>query len=68
MQGLSTDVCGKYCWLFTLYMNRGYTPQQFILLFNACNAADRQVERLFTAEFGAQMPRGVWSQCCCICL
>jgi len=34
-------------------MDKGYTSQQFISLFNACNAAaDRQVEQLFTAEFG----------------
>jgi len=58
----------KYCCLFALYMDRGYTPQQFISLFNACDHADRQVERLFTAEFGAQMSRGVCVQCCRSCL
>jgi hypothetical protein len=33
-------------------MDLGYTSQQFILLFDACNNAERQVERLFTAELG----------------
>jgi len=55
LQGLTTDVCEKYCRLF-------------ISLFNACKAADQQVELLFTAEFGAQMSRGVWGQCCRSCL
>jgi len=36
-------------------MHRGYTPQEFISLFDACHAADLEVERLFTTEFGAQM-------------
>jgi len=43
LQGLTTNVCGKYCCLLTLYMDRGYTPQQFISLIDACNSADRQV-------------------------
>ena len=60
LQGLTTDVCGKYCCLFALYMNRGYTPKQFISLFDACNNADRQVKRLFAIEFGAKMSRGGW--------
>ena len=63
LQGLTSDVCGKYCYLFVLYMDRGYTLQQFIALFDAFNA-DRQVEGMFTAEFGAEMPRGGWVQCC----
>jgi hypothetical protein len=29
LQGPTTTVCGKYCCLFALYMDRGYTPQQF---------------------------------------
>jgi len=68
LQGLTADVCRKYCYLFALYMDRGYTPQQFNSLFNACEHADQQVERLFTSEFGAQMARGGWDQCCRSCL
>ena len=33
LQGLTTDVCGTYCCLFALYMDRGYTPKQFISLY-----------------------------------
>jgi len=35
-------------------MDRGYTPKQFISLFDACNA-DPHLELLFTAEFEVQM-------------
>ena len=28
LQSLTSDVCGKYCCLFTLYIDRGHTPQQ----------------------------------------
>jgi len=67
LQGLTSNVCRKYCCLFALYMDRGYTPQKFIALFDACNA-DRQVEGKFMADFGAEMPRGCLSQCCRSCL
>ena len=33
LQSLTSDVCVKYCCLFALYMDRGYTPQQFVALF-----------------------------------
>jgi len=65
LQSLTSDVCGKYCCLFALYMDRGYFPQQFVALFGT--AADRQVE-MFAAEFGTKMPRGGWGQCCRCCL
>jgi len=54
LRGLTTDVCGKYCRLFALYMDRSFTPKQLILLFDISNVADQQVERLFTTEFGAK--------------
>ena len=41
-QGPTTTVCGEYCCLFALYMDRGYTPQQFVGLFAAENA-DRNI-------------------------
>jgi hypothetical protein len=50
LQGLTSTVCGQYCCLFTLYMDRGYTPKQFIGLFTTDNA-DRQVNRIFTSVF-----------------
>jgi len=63
LQGLTTDVCGKYCCLLVFYMDGGYTLQQSISLFNACNHADRQEHRLLTAELGVQMSRGLCVQC-----
>jgi len=30
LQGLTSTVCGQYCCLFALYMDKGYTPKQFI--------------------------------------
>jgi len=68
LQILTSDVCGKYCCLFALYMDRSYTPHQFLAIFGAIDSVDRQVERVFTAEFGAEMPRGVWDQCGRSCL
>jgi hypothetical protein len=51
LQGPDTTLCGHYCCLFVLYMDRGFTPQQFVALFNA-DIADLEVERLFASEFG----------------
>ena len=66
MQSLNSDVCGKYCCLFSLYVDRGYTPEKCVALLNT--PADRRVEDMFTAKFGAEMPRGDWRQCCRSCL
>jgi hypothetical protein len=52
LQGPLSTVCGKYCCLFALYMDRGYTGRQFVLLFTLA-LADRQVECLFALEFGS---------------
>jgi len=68
LQSLTNNVCGKYCCLFALYMDRGYTPQQFVHLFGEVVAADLEVQRMFTAELVAEMPRGGWGQCCHSCL
>jgi len=63
LQGPTSVVCGHYCCLFTLYMDEGYTPQQFVRLFTP-SIADRQVVQLFTGNFGSLCgtPRG--GQCC----
>ena len=68
LQGLTTDVCGKYCCLFSKFVDSGFTPQQFVALFDAGGVADKQVERLFVSEFGAHMPRGGCGQRCHACL
>jgi hypothetical protein len=59
LQGLTSTVCGKYCCLFALYMDRGYTPKYFVHLFTP-GTADSQINRLFASEFGPldKIPRG----------
>jgi hypothetical protein len=52
LQGPTSTVCGKYCCLFALYMDKRYTGNQFVGLFTP-GLADQQVERLFTLEFGS---------------
>jgi hypothetical protein len=63
LQGLTSSVCGHFCCLFALYMDRGYTPHQFISLFHP-NIADRQVEHMFRLEFGLQRKQSRGGQCC----
>jgi hypothetical protein len=63
LQGLTSSVCGHYCCLFALYMDRGYTPKQFVNLFLP-NIADRQVTQLFRSEFGPQRAHSRGDQCC----
>jgi hypothetical protein len=65
LQSLTSDVCGKYCCLFALYMDRGYTPKQFINLFGHNDTADRQVDSMFTSEFGSLRPTDVCGGQCC---
>jgi hypothetical protein len=63
LQGPMSTVCGKYCCLFALYMDRGYTGKQFVGLFTR-SFADQQIERFFAMEFGSTrgIPRG--GLCC----
>jgi hypothetical protein len=69
LQGLTSEICGQYCCcLLALFMDRGYTPQQFITLFAGSSNADRQVTQMFASEFGATLPRGGWGQCCRSCI
>ena len=35
LHGRTSTVCGKYCCLFALYMDRSYTPKQFVGLATA---------------------------------
>jgi hypothetical protein len=59
LQGLTSTVCGKYCCLFALYVDRGYAPKQFAALFTPASA-DLQVNNMFASEFGSlrNIPRG----------
>jgi len=63
LQGPTSLVCGKYCCLFALFMDRRFAPKQYVNLFTA-DIADRQITELFTREFGTLCgtPRG--GQCC----
>ena len=51
LQGLTSTICGKYCCLIALYMDRGYTPKQFVGLL-ATATADKLVSDMFESEFG----------------
>jgi hypothetical protein len=66
LHGLTSAFCGKYYRLFALYMNRGYTPKQFVGLFDGA-IADRQVNLLFASEIGPLRQHLRGGQCC-ICV
>jgi hypothetical protein len=51
LQGSTTSVCGKYCFLLALYMDSGYSPQKFVGLLGSIQS-DKRVSELFKAEFG----------------
>jgi hypothetical protein len=59
LQGPTSTVCGKYCCLFALYTDRGYTPKQFVALIDIATA-DKQISHMFEREFGRlhRVPRG----------
>ena len=61
LQSISSDVCGKYSFLFASYI------LQFVAFLDACIVA-RQVDGMFAAEFGTEMPRYGWGQCCRSCI
>jgi hypothetical protein len=63
IQAPLSTVCGKYCSLFALYMDRGITTRQFDGLFTP-GLADRQVEDLFAHEFGSVRRLARGGQCC----
>jgi hypothetical protein len=46
LHGLTSTVCGKYCCLFALYVDRGYRPKRFVVLFDPA-IADGQIDRFF---------------------
>jgi hypothetical protein len=63
LQGPLSNVCGKYCCLFALYTDRGYTGRQFVGLFTP-GLADQQVENLFAQECGSLRELSRGGQCC----
>jgi len=60
LQGLTSNICGIYCCLFTLYVVQGFTAKQFVGLLDGASA-DRQIFRAFDKIFGS--PRGGGGQC-----
>ena len=54
LQSLTSKNCRKYCCLFALCMDRGFTPKQFVGLFagGAQQAAHRWIDLTFASEFG----------------
>ena len=62
LQGPTNTVCGKYCCLFVLYMDRGYTPKQFVGLL-ATATADKLVFEMFESEFGPLLNMSREGQC-----
>lgn len=51
LQDLSSDICGQYVCLYTLYVcTRGYTMAEFVALFNSTNP-DGQCREMFQKEF-----------------
>jgi hypothetical protein len=65
LEELTSSVCGQYCCLFALYMDRGYTPKHFVFLIDTAKS-DAQISRMFEEECGTlrRLPRGK-EQCCC---
>ena len=63
LQGPTSTVCGKYCCLFALYVDRGYTPRQFIGLLPTASA-DRVVADMFASNFGSLRGLSRGGQCC----
>jgi hypothetical protein len=51
LQGTNKAVCGKYCCLFALFMNKVYSPQQFIVHIGTVDT-DKRVSEMCKAEFG----------------
>jgi hypothetical protein len=63
LEGPLSMVCGEYCSLFALYIDRSYTGKQFVCLFTP-DIAHQQVEQFLASEFGSLrwVPRG--GLCC----
>jgi len=52
LQNLTINNFGKYCCLFVLYMERGFTTRNFVGLFDGAQA-DRRIDQAFASEFGS---------------
>ena len=52
LQGLTSNICGKYCCLIALYMDRGFSARQFVGQLEGVASPNRQIVRAFAYEFG----------------
>jgi len=74
LQGLTSNIYGKYCCLFALYMDRWFTARQFVGQHEGSSSADRQIVRAFASQFGergSSPPRRGYDCCgvqCSSCL
>jgi len=54
LQGLTSNVCGHYCWLYALHRTRGLSMTSFVNMFiparYTCN--DKIAVHMFRAQFG----------------
>ena len=57
LQGLTSLVCGQYCCLFALYLDQGYSPKQFISLFDP-RTVDKEVARFSHQNSGLAAKQG----------
>ena len=53
LQGLTSNICGKYYCLFALYMDRMFNAKQFVGRFDGASSGDQQIVRAFASEFGS---------------
>ena len=60
LQGLTSNICGKYCCLFALYMDRGFTARQFVGQLEGAASADKRIVRTFASEFGERGSLPPW--------
>ena len=62
LQELTSTVCGKYCCFLALYMDRGYTPRQFVGLLTTVSA-NKVVSDMLKSEFGPLRNISLGGQC-----
>ena len=63
LQGWASTVCGEYYCLFAPYMDRRYTPKEFVALFDAVTA-DLYISRSFALGFGPLRTTRCGGQAC----
>ena len=57
LQGLTSNVCGKYCCLFAHYADRWFGSRQVVVLFDG-EDDDRQIKWTFLSDLGQLRKKG----------